>query len=91
MSGWCAGADCIAAALLPRRQPSNGKADSSSPAEDLYIIHGDGRMLRHRLHAVPASGELTADDDGAAGSSFGSTPDTVLRCRPVWWPCTRHL
>ncbi len=85
MSGWHAGADCIAAALLPRRQPSNGKADTSGPAEDLYIVHGDGRLLRHRLQAVPASVGLAADDN-AAGCSFGSTPDTVLRCRPVWLP-----
>ena len=78
----CAGADCIAAALLPQRQPSsNGQADSSSPGEDLYIVHGDGRLLRHRLHAVPAASEAQADDS-AAGSSFGSTPDTVLRCSP---------
>ena len=75
-----AGADCIAAALLPRRQPSNRKAEGSSvPAEDLFIIHGDGRLLRHRLHAVPASTEAGADEAFVNGSSFGSTPDTVLR------------
>ena len=81
-SAVCAGADCIAAALLPRRQPSNGKAEgSSAPVEDLFIIHGDGRLLRHRLHAVPASTEAGADDASVNGSSFGSTPDTVLRFR----------
>ena len=38
-------------------------------------------MLRHRLHAVPASTEAGADEASVNGSSFGSTPDTVLRFR----------
>ncbi|CAL8470762.1 g10304 [Coccomyxa elongata] len=78
------GTDLVAATFLGRRKDSTDStlmrmdaAASASHAamEDLYVVHSDGLLLRHRLRLSAAPHEVA---DEVLGSSYGSTPDSVL-------------
>ncbi len=53
--------------------------------EDLFVIHSDGVLVRHCVTAAAEAvlsggshGGIGSPGSAAAGSSFGSTPDSVL-------------
>ncbi|EIE22763.1 hypothetical protein COCSUDRAFT_63899 [Coccomyxa subellipsoidea C-169] len=80
------GTDLVASSFLHRRKDplaanaARGRSDTAGSAalaalEDLYVVHCDGLLLRHRLQLSAAPHEM-ADD--VMGSSYGSTPDSVL-------------
>lgn len=51
---------------------------SGALGEDLFTMHADGLLTRHRLALLPAAGGGDSGSDDRAASSLGSTPDSVL-------------
>jgi hypothetical protein len=69
----------VAAAFLPAGDGVGSGRDTAGFPEDLFTMHADGLLTRHRLAALTAGGGGGTGDGGASGgSSYGSTPDSVL-------------
>lgn len=73
-----------AALVSPTASPVPGPHAHCSAAarEDMFVIHSDGVLIRHRITAAEPAGQpgggVGSPGSAAGGSSFGSTPDSVL-------------
>jgi len=68
----------VAAAFLPAGDGVGSGRGTAGFSEDLFTMHADGLLTRHRLASPAAGGTAVGDGGASGGSSYGSTPDSVL-------------